>query len=243
MLPELRESPEQRALLANLALPVSLFQFPPLFFGKVTQGRIADVINGGRGRYGFINFGTEDATETTPRVYFNFTDYQDAEFVARKGYTVEFLVSKDESDRAFASNVRLTAAGRAQAAEREARIAADKPRGDREPRERKPAAEGAAAGAGEGGERKRRERPPRVRPEDDRSVTLRVSCEGKPDVKIVIAKLGQSIGKLKHSATEAFEAPTTLNVFYNNELLTKAILRTLNDNDTIHLKEPVAATA
>ena len=214
-------------------------------FGKNATGTIDGVINGGRSKYGFINIEGSDA-----RIYFSVTNFDAAEFPPRRGYGVEFLVTKDDTDRPSATNVKLTAEGKVQAAEREAKIAAEKA-SPAPARERKAAAAPAAAAAGaEAGERKRRVRAPRERPEDDRSISLQVHCVGKTEVKTVVAKLSQSIGKLKHTATEAFEASPTLNVFANvtsenpqGVLLSKALLRGMVDNDAVYLREPVPATA
>lgn len=229
---------------------------PPELVGQTRTGTIVDVVLRGAAGFGFIEI------EGGARVHFRLAPFTEAnEFKARRGYEVQFTGDKDEKDRVYASNVRLTAAGRAQAAEREGKIAADKAANPAPEKTRKPRREPKEAGAAkearpkaaEGGAdaapkekrvrkpRERRERP--VRPEDDRSLSLRVTCQGRSEAHVVQAHLSQSIGKLKHAATEAFGAPVTYNVFHNNALLTKAILRTLNDNDTVHIKEPEAATA
>jgi hypothetical protein len=221
---------------------------PPELVGKTSVGKIVDVVERGKGSYGFV------ALDNNVRVYFPTSSYADAsEFKARRGYEVEFTCGKDEKDRVYASSVRLTPAGKATAVEREAKIAADKAAavnnsadGVKKARPAK-AANSSSASATEGGEgekkprRERRERP--VRPEDDRSLSLTCTCQNSSESKSVVAVLSQSIGKLKHTATEAFGAPPTYNVFHKDALLTKAILRTLHDNDVIHIKEPVATTA
>ena len=234
-----REKVERAPRPPRVSVPV-----PAELFGKIATGRIDGVINGGRSKYGFITI-----NDTEARIYFSVTNFDSSEFTARRGYEVEFLVSKDESDRANATNVKLTAGGKVQAAEREAKIVADKAVAPREKKAAAVPAAAAAAGA-EAGERKKRVRAPRERPEDDRSISLQVHCVGKTEVKTVVAKLSQSIGKLKHAATEAFEVSPTLNVFVNvtaenaqGVLLSKALLRALNDNDAVYLREPAPATA
>lgn len=219
---------------------------PPEFFGQTKTGKIDAVINGGRGKYGFIAIDSSEA-----RIYFSFEKYDASEFVARRGYGVEFLVSKDDTDRTCAASVKLTAEGKVQAAEREARIAAEKanpaPKRERKPAAAPAAASAAPAAGAEVGEKKKRVRAPRTKPEDDRSVSLQVSYAGVPEAKTVVAKLSQSIGKLKHAATEAFDAPTELNVFLVNAenpqgiKLTKALLRGLSDNATVELRAPTTA--
>jgi hypothetical protein len=210
---------------------------PEELVGQTSVGKIADIIDRGRNSYGFV------ALENDVSVYFKPADFADAsDFKPRRGYEVEITCAKDDKERVFANAVKLTAAGRSAAAEREAKIAADKANSaDATKKPRAPKAASAAGDAGEGEAKPKRERKPR-RPEDDRSVTLNVTSANSSETKTVVAVMSQSIGKLKHAATEAFEAPVSYNVYHNGELLTKATLRTLSENDTIHIKEP-AVTA
>jgi len=229
---------------------------PAELVGQTRTGTIVDVVLRGAAGFGFIEI------DNGVRVHFRLAPFTEGnEFKARRGYEVSFTGDKDEKDRVYASNVRLTANGRAQAAEREAKIAADKaanpaPEKTRRPRREskegvpkearapKPAEGGADAAPKEKKARKPRERRERpIRPEDDRTLSLRVTCQGRAETHTVQAHLAQSIGKLKHAATEAFGAPVNYNVFHNDVMLTKATLRTLQDNDTVHIKEPVEATA
>ena len=59
-------------------------------------------------KFGFIDVAAS-------RIYFSFADFQDAKHQPRKGLEVSFEVSVDDTDRPFASKVRLTASGAAEA--------------------------------------------------------------------------------------------------------------------------------
>jgi hypothetical protein len=197
--------------------------------GQTATGKICDIVRRGRGQFGFIFIGDGEGTRAdTPRIYFNFKDYTETKFPPRRGYLVEFTCAEDDEKRVFASDVKLTVQGLQEAAVREEefqkRVASGEKREPREPRE----------------PRERRER--RVREEDDRTVTLKVTCEGKSGEKQITAKVGQSIGKLKHTAAAEFEAPIEYSVYCHvspsnpeGTLLTRSLLSNLTDNDVIHL--------
>jgi len=236
---EARAPRERGPSRAATACPV-----PAAFLGTTKEGKICDIIKKGQEKFGFIYIGDgTTAHEETPRIYFNFKDFEDADYVPRKGYSVAFKCLNDDKGRAYASALTLTEEGKTQAAEREALIksTAREPRAagePRAPREKKEKAEGGAGGEA----RPKRERKPRA--VDERTVQLKVTCVGKgSEEKELTARLGESIGRIKHAATQAFDAPIHLNVFCKGELLTKTILAGLSDGDVIHLGEPVASSA
>lgn len=197
---------------------------PPSLIGKTVTGKICDIVRRGRGQFGFIFIGEGEATRAdTPRIYFNFKDYTEERFPPRRNYVVSFTCLEDDEKRVYASNVQLTPQGAKDAEVREEeylkRTAGEK----REPRER----------------RERREK----RDEDERTVTLMVTCEGKSGEKQITAKLSQSIGKLKHTATTEFDAPIEYSVYCaDGTLLSRAILAEMSEGSIIHLK-PAPATA
>jgi hypothetical protein len=225
------------------AVPVSA-PVPEDMIGTEQVGRICDVIKKGRGKFGFIFIGLDESKPRaeTPRIYFNFKDYaEDNKFPPRRGYQVSFSCAKDDDGRACATNIQITPEGLVLAEERNTKYLAEQAL----KKERvELGADGDEKGAG-GGEKKKRVRK---RPVDEKAIPLRVTCEGKPgEEKIVEARLSESIGKLKHTATVAYEAPISYSVYCqitpeNPEgvLLTKAILKTLPEKDSIHLKEPPA---
>lgn len=213
--------------------------------GRNANGLVSTVVRRGRLRFGFISLGLEEKPdEESVRIYFSFDNLTEPDVILRRGYPVEFSVLSDDKGRAFASGVKLTAAGKTVAANREVEIAASKaeraaanaslpPREPREKKERAPREEKAP--------REPRVRAPRERkPVEPRLVVLKVTCQGSSDAKFIEFDLAQSIGKLKNVATTAFEAPVTYNVFHNNVFLSRAITAELKANDTIHLGEPVA---
>lgn len=198
--------------------------------GTNAVGKIYDIAKRGTNSFGFILVDAPGVpSNEKPTIYFSLKDYTDAEYIARRGYLVQFTIEKDEKDRPFASQLTLTPEGRVAAAAREERISATKTENGGAEAVEKPA------------------RAPRPRnPNADDFVTLKVSCEGKTEVHDIEAKIYQSIGKLKYTAVELFGAPITFTVFTaksaehpNGELLTKAILRTLKDGDSIHLGSPI----
>ena len=197
---------------------------PPSLIGKTATGKICDIVRRGRGQFGFIYIGEGEATRAdTPRIYFNFKDYTETRFPPRRNYVVSFTCLEDDEKRVYASNVQLTPQGAKDAEVREEeylkRTAGEK----REPRER----------------RERRDK----RDDDERTVTLMVTCEGKSGEKQITAKLSQSIGKLKHTATTEFDAPIEYNVYCaDGTLLSRAILAEMSEGSIIHLK-PAPATA
>lgn len=141
---------------------------PPELMGQVAIGKICDIVRRGRGQFGFIFIGDGEGTRAdTPRIYFNFKDYTETKFPPRRGYLVQFVCAEDDEKRVFASEVKLTEQGLQEATVREEefqkRVASGEKKEPREPRER---------------------RDRRVREEDDRTVTLKVTCEGKSGVKV-----------------------------------------------------------
>lgn len=205
---------------------------PPSFIGQTKTGVVSAVIRKGRVKFGFINIGNgPEIDESAPRIYFSFAQLADADTPVRRGYIVSFKVSADETQRAFADNVALTEEGKQIAAAKEADIA--------QRRSERPAEDS-----------EKPKRAPRERKVlEDKLVALKVTCEGKDEAKTITFNFAQSVGKLKNIATTAFEAPVEYNVFHvtaanpTGEFLTKAILVTLNENDTIHLAAPRETTA
>lgn len=202
---------------------------PATLIGQTKTGVVSAVIKKGRVKFGFIHLGNgPEIDESAPRIYFSFDQLADSTVPVRRGYIVSFKISADESQRPFADNVALTEEGKAIAAAREADIAQRK--------SEKPAVE----------ESEKPKRAPRERRVvEDKLVALKVTCEGKTEAKVITFNFAQSVGKLKNIATTTFEAPVEYNVFHvaaNGEkvFLTKAILVTLSENDTIHLAAPPA---
>lgn len=204
--------------------------FPLAQLGLTVSGKICDIVKRGKGQFGFIYVG-EGLHSVTPRVYFSFKEYTETKFPPRRGYLVEFECAEDASDRVFASNVRLTAAGAKEAEEREEKYLSN-------PDNRKD----------QNGER--RERRQRKDEDEGRSVVLKVTCEGESETKQVTANVAQSIGKLKHAATLEFCAPIDFKVFCRitpetpeGVLLSRAILTEMSDNDVIHIKPAAVVKA
>lgn len=197
--------------------------FPLAKIGETVSGKICDIVKRGRGQFGFIYVGEGPHSET-PRVYFSFKEYTETKFPPRRGYLVEFECAEDDTDRVFASNVRLTTAGMKEAEEREEKYLSN-PDSRRE----------------QNGER--RERRQRKDEEEGRNVVLKVTCEGESETKQVTANVAQSIGKLKHAATVEFSAPIEFQVFCritpespDGILLSRSILNEMSDNDVIHIR-------
>ena len=210
-------------------------------FGKVQFGRVCDVLNRGREKFGFVYIlpsdgfvpKKEDGTEGLgfslygeyPRVYFSFTEWKE-ELKARKNDVVTFTVLKDDKDRPYASNVSFTPSGKAAAAAREEAYklkAAEAP--------------AKAPKSSEQVDAEKKERKTR-KPIDTRAVVLKVTAEGFTETKEVTAVIGETLGKLKHSGVVAFECPIHFTIYHKGELLTKAVLEGLSDGDSIHLGEP-----
>jgi hypothetical protein len=221
---------------------------PESQIGKTLFGRVCDVMNRGRERFGFIYITPTDghvpAAEegksglalyaSLPRIYFNAEEWKEgAETKVRKNDLVTFTALKDPKDRPYASNVTLTAQGKTAAVARDAAFAeAQKNAPPKAPR--------AAAGGGEDRpKREPRERKER-KPIDERTVTLKLTCEGFPGTKEIVACVGESLGKLKHTGVTAFGAEAALMVFYKGEPITKATLSTISDGETVHLGAPKA---
>jgi len=199
---------------------------PREFVGQTKTGIISDVLKTkiGNGQFGFILVGGDVEKANAPRIYFNMTDFSDAEFRPRKGYGVSFTVTEDESARMAAKNVTLTADGKVTAAAREKEIA-----------ERASAAPKSTGSPGAAKPKAKRTRQPR--PEDTRTVNLKVSSVGATGEKDVVAKLGESLGKLKHLCISAFESEDiTLQVYHSDgRLLSKEILVSMKDGDSVRL--------
>lgn len=202
---------------------------PAEFVGKTMTGVVSAIIRKGRLRFGFIHIGAgPEIDEAAPRIYFSFSRLSDTNTTIRRGYVVSFLIAADEQGRAFADAIDLTEEGKVIAAEKEVEIARRRVENPRE---------GEEAGAPR---RERRER----RPVEEKLVTLRVTCEGKADVKLITFNVAQTVGKVKNVATSEFDAPVEFNVFHvtaenpTGVFLTKALLSSLAENETIHLGAP-----
>jgi len=206
---------------------------PSDLVGKRTVGLVSAIVRRGRLKFGFISLGTEEIAENeSVKIYFSFESLSDPNLFLRRGYPVEFTVNLDEKGRSFASDIMLTAAGVTVAAEREAAIAQRK-------------LERGAEEKFDGPKKERAPREPRERkPLEEKPVVLKVTCEGKSEVKFIEFNMAQSVGKLKNIATTHFDAPVHYNVFHlspaapQGVFLTKSILVKLNTNDAIHLAEP-----
>ena len=200
---------------------------PPELIGKTAVGKIETIVRRGRGQFGFIFIGEgEGSRATTPRIYFNFKDYVETRFPPRRGYLVSFMCEEDDEGRPYATNLTLTPTGLVEAEQREEEYLKRTATSTGEPRV----------------PRERRERRDK-RDDDERTVTLMVTCEGKSGEKQITAKLSQSIGKLKHTATTEFDAPIEYNVYCaDGTLLSRAILAEMSEGSIIHLK-PAPATA
>jgi len=223
---------------------------PEDFLGKTYTGKVVDVIKRFRSTYGFILINLENVLKSErPKIYFNNKDYDDADFVIRKGYDVEFKVAKDENNRLYASDLILTAAGKVAAAAREERIKAGVvPGRDHQPRTEKPATTTTAAGDGAAApvRKPRRPRPPA----NETAVVLQVACEGKTEIARIETKIFQSIGKLKYAAVEHFGVPDNYTIYCqrtpenpNGVMLNKSIMRSLQDNDMVFIGPPPPSAA
>lgn len=166
--PATEEEPkEPREVILSPPVPASMI-------GTTVSGKICDVVKRGRGQFGFIFIG-EGSRSETPRIYFSFKDYSDTGFPPRRGYLVEFECAEDDTKRAYACNVRLTAEGIKEATDRDLKYQSN-------PDNKKES-------TGE-----RRVRKPRKDLAEGRSVVLKVTCEGKSESKQVTADVTQSIG-------------------------------------------------
>lgn len=199
---------------------------PESFIGQKKVGVVSAIIRKGRVKFGFINIGNgPEIDESAPRIYFNFDALADSDVTIRRGYVVSFKVSADEKQRAFAEDIALTEEGKKIAAARDQEIAARQ----------------AAKPATEEGEKPKRA-PRERKPQPEKPVNVKVTCEGKTGVKDVTINAAQSVGKLKNVATTAWEAPVEFNVYHvapeGHVFMTKAILVSLNDGDSIHLAAP-----
>lgn len=218
---------------------------PDEFVGKTYIGRISDVIRMGvpkpRPAFGFINIGPNvEPEENVPRIYFKRSDYTDPEeihYLPRRGFEVEFTVNKSEEGKFFATGVKLTPAGRA-----EANI--NKQKAD-EAKAAKIAA--GVIPAPSSGKAKADSRPParartarKPREHDDTSVKLLITLEGKPGTKELEVKLGRPLGMLKRDVIKEFgaEGDFTINHVTADApagiFLTIPIFKNLKDGDKLH---------
>lgn len=214
---------------------------PPELIGTEVTGKIFDILRKYNFSYGFILINSETSPKNQkPKIYFNVKDYEEKEFIARKGYEVKFKIGKDEKDRLCATNISLTPEGRVAAELREERIAKFKED------------EAAALGSGESnsntklaGERKRSERSEKYQKRKelyDTIVPLTVTCDDKAETITIDTKIYQSIGKLKHACAEGFGVPLQYSIYCQrtNEnpegiLLNKTLLKEMKAGDKVHL--------
>jgi hypothetical protein len=234
---ESNEEPRQpREIRAVSNVPV-----PTELIGHSSIGVVTAIIRRGRLKFGFISIG--DGTRPTlevPRVYFSFSHLKDTSLIIRKGYKVAFVLKNDDQERPYASEIELTEEGKTEAVEREAIIAQKRSentgfRGETS----------TANVAAPSSDYKKKPRPirPRKIPEPN-VINLKVKCEGKTGEKIIPFDVTQSIGKLKSVAATEFEAPLTFNVYFVNDanpnglFLTKSLLNSVTENDTILLAQP-----
>ena len=200
---------------------------PEDLVGKTSSGKIFDVSRGYRNNFGFILIDLAGAAASEkPKIYFNLTEYDSTEHIARRGYQVTFSVVKDEQGRFAATKVALTAEGKVAAKERDIKIAEEKVQRD------------AAAASKPDGESKEEKKPRRVRtpnPNRDITINVSVSVEGQP-AKVLEVKPFNSIGRLKYSAIEAFQIPISYEILTSSgERLNKTLLRALKDGDSLKL--------
>ncbi len=191
-------------------------------------GTIKDLIKARSGyrQFGFISIGNDADASNSPTIYFNFSDFAEADFRPRKGYAVQFTVTQDEVARVAAKNVTLTAAGKVAAAEREKTIAE---------RNASRVSNGTASPSTNSKPKARKPRTPRQ--VDPRSFKLKLTSSTHPGEKEVEAKMGESLGKLKHHCITAFGTEDiTLQVYHaDGRLLSKEILGSMKDGDSIKL--------
>ena len=207
---------------------------PSESFGQRVIGVVNTVIRKGKLNFGFLTIGSAEATvdESTPRIYFNPSCVaEEGKVILRRGYTVEFTVEKDEQSRAIAKDIKLTPEGAKTRDEREAAIAERRAERQQVQKEEKVSTEIKTEENKEG-----RGKPKRVRQrKEGRKITLNAKAEGCSEEKTVEINVNQNIGKLKVMASKELGITAETSVYFNGEFLTKAILRKLNDNDTIVL--------
>lgn len=212
------------------------------FVGKTFVGRISDVILHGqpirRPVFGFINIGDNvEAVESVPSIFFKRSEFNDADHrYPRRGYQVEFTVSKNEEGKFFAVNVHLTPAGKAEADENKKK--ADEAKAARKeaaaaatpaPVATTPAPVAAVKTTTKPTKTTATPKPtttstptpaPVVKSEDgaakkksaakkvknDTIVQLKVTLEGKPESHTVDVKVGAPLGGLKKEIIKLFNA-------------------------------------
>ncbi len=210
---------------------------PDSFLGKSATGVVHTLIRKGRFNFGFITIGEG---ENAPSIYFNPSCLAEPKVYMRRGYEVEFVCAKDEEGRFTAKDIKLTSAGEQTKAEND--IAYQAKRAERL------AAASVAAPAEAAGEtkvtREPRVRKPRGPLPEGAPLVLRVTCQGHAEEKLVNVHSRISIGRLKGVSMQAFDAPLAYNIYHvpsdGSELvfLTKTVLKSLSNNDKIHLAEP-----
>jgi len=220
-----KETKPRRARPEFKVIPI-----PEDLVGKSTSGKIFDVSRGYRNNFGFIliDLANSTAAADKPKIYFNLSEFDSTEHIARRGYQVTFTVVKDEKDRFAATKVTLTPEGKVAAKERDIRVAEEKVQREAAGTTTKP----------DGGESKEEKKPRRVRtpnPNRDITINVSVSVEGQP-AKVLEVKPFNSIGRLKYSAIEAFQIPINYEILTSSgERLNKTLLRALKDGDSLKL--------
>lgn len=179
-------------------------------------------------KYGFVSVG--DDRKTAPTVYFSFDSYKNTdEFILRKGYVVSYKVKADEkdADRFVAYDLELTEEGRTIATAREESIANDlSNRVDKESK------------GGDDVQKKKKKARSSSKPLDTRAFQLNLTGEGIPAGTTVEASMAQSMGKLKHTCLLSLGDTDdyTPQVYHSDgRLMSKAILATMADGDSIYL--------
>lgn len=133
------ESKEER----KPRIPAEHVPVPASMIGKSCIGRVNTLFYKGKVPYGWIYIdggNAEMPVAETPRVYFSFKNFSDETYSPKKGFQVQFDIAEDETKRAYATNIKLTATGLKQAEEHkaaqearkaaEAIAAASKPKAD-----------------------------------------------------------------------------------------------------------------
>jgi hypothetical protein len=192
--------------------------------GETLTGIVLSVIRKGKMRFGFIGIGKDITNEQEmPRIYFNIMELSDRSVFLRRGYEVQFEVKKDSQDRPFASGIILTEDGKKVAAEREEYIAKRR-----------------AENPEEQGKRSTRDRRT---PGEDKVVSIRISCEGKTDIRTMEFNLRDSMGRLKAAVSKEFDVETPMNLYLVTKdnptglFLTKQLLASMDPSDIVNLSE------
>lgn len=169
---------------------------PEGIVGTKVVGIINSIVRRGRARFGFILIGENSELDSdAPKVYFDFNHLTDSSVTLRRGYVVSFTPVKDDQDRVHAEDIELTESGKKIAEVKEAEIAKRK---EEDP---------------DYGKRPY-QRNFQKKPLVDKTVTLKVTCDGKKDEKTVQFNLTESIGELKRTLIEAFGSSPDFNLFF-----------------------------